>query len=139
MKDPEHSILGTGWSFPPTFSRAGLAVDLVSDEQDIRQSLHVLFSTAQGERVMVPDYGCGIWRLVFGAINTLFKAEAMEAIRLAVLYWEPRIDVAEVRIERAQTDGLALVTLSYVIRRTHARNNLVFPVYVGEGPLLPQA
>jgi uncharacterized protein len=139
MKNPEQSILGTGWSFPPTFSRADFSVDTASDEPDIQQSLRVLFSTAKGERVMVPGYGCDLWRLVFRSVNTTFKTEAAEAIRMAVLYWEPRIDVTEIKIEpSAETEGLVLITLGYVIRRTNARNNLVYPFYLGEGTLVPQ-
>jgi len=139
MKNPEQSILGTGWSFPPTFSRADYSVDMASDELDIRQSLNVLFSTSPGERVMVPAYGCEIWQLVFQAVNSVFKTEAAEAIRMAVLYWEPRIDVTEIGIEpSAEADGLVLITVAYVVRRTNARNNLVYPFYIGEGTLVPQ-
>lgn len=139
MKNPEQSILGTGWSFPPTFSRADYSVDMASDDLDIQQSLRVLFSTAPGERVMVPDYGCDLWQMVFRAVNSTFKTEAVEAVRVAVLYWEPRIDVTEIGIEpSAETDGLVLITVAYVIRRTNARNNLVYPFYIGEGTLVPQ-
>lgn len=139
MKNPEQSILGTGWSFPPTFSRGDYSVDMASGEVDIQESLRVLFSTAKGERVMVPGYGCDLWQLVFRAVNTMFKTEAAEAIRTAVLYWEPRIDVTEIGIEpSAETDGLVLITVGYVIRRTNARSNLVYPFYIGEGTLVPQ-
>jgi hypothetical protein len=41
-------FLGTGWSFPPTFSRHDHAVDMVSNDLDIRESLWILFSTALG-------------------------------------------------------------------------------------------
>ena len=139
MKNPEQSILGTGWSFPPTFSRADYSVDMASDDVDIQQSLRVLFSTAPGERVMVPTYGCDIWQMVFRAVNSEFKTEAVEAVRVAILYWEPRIDVTEIGIEpSAENDGVVLITVGYVIRRTNARNNLVYPFYIGEGTLVPQ-
>ena len=41
------AFLGTGWSFPPVLTDTG--VQLSRYEQDIRESLHVLFSTAPGE------------------------------------------------------------------------------------------
>jgi phage baseplate assembly protein W len=139
MKNAEHTILGTGWSFPPTFSRAAASVAMVSDETDVRQALWNLFSTAPGERVMLPEYGCALWRLVFRSVNTAFKTEAAAAVRQAVLHWEPRIDVDAVTVEAdPAVAGLVVVTLSYTLRRTNSRGNLVFPFYPQEGTLVEQ-
>ena len=40
-------------------------IDMVQDDASIRQSLLLLLSTSPGERVMRPDYGCYLRRLVF--------------------------------------------------------------------------
>lgn len=139
MADPETAFLGTGWSFPPTFSRATASVVMVSDDVDIRQSLWVLFSTALGERIMLPTYGSQLWQMVFQAVNTTFKTQLADFVREAVLYWEPRIDVERIEVTpAAQEPGLVFVTLDYVIRKTNARNNLVYPFYVQEGTIPPQ-
>lgn len=137
--DPNDSaFIGTGWSFPPTFSRATASVEMVGDGTDIRQSLYVLFSTAPGERVMVPTYGSQIWTLVFRAVTTNLTTQLAEFVREAVLYWEPRIDVDDVTVTPdASTPGLVLVTLEYTVRRTNTRNNLVYPFYIQEGTLAP--
>ena len=37
----------------------------VAYEEDIKQSIHIILATAKGERVMRPDFGCGIHDLVF--------------------------------------------------------------------------
>jgi phage baseplate assembly protein W len=139
--DPKDgAFIGSGWSFPPTFSRRTASVAMVSDEADIRQSLHVLFSTALGERVMVPTYGSQIWTLVFRAVTTNLTTQLGEFVRESVLYWEPRIDVDEVRVTPdPETAGLVLVTLAYTVRRTNTRNNLVYPFYLQEGTLAPEA
>ena len=52
-------FLGTGWAFPPEFHRYGeqAGVKLVSEEEDIRESLGILLSTRPGERIMQPGYG----------------------------------------------------------------------------------
>ena len=42
-------FLGRGWSFPPRFTPGGAAVAMVSDEEDIQQSLGLLFATRRGE------------------------------------------------------------------------------------------
>lgn len=139
MSDTETAFLGTGWSFPPTFSRATASVVMVSDEVDIRQSLWVLFSTSLGERIMLPTYGSQLWQMVFQAVNTTFKTQLADFVREAVLYWEPRIDVVDIVVQPdTQQPGLVLITLDYVIRKTNARNNLVYPFYVQEGTIAPQ-
>ena len=138
MADP--SFLGTGWAFPPTFSRLDATVLMASDDADIQQSLRVLFGTAPGERTMLAEYGCSLWRMVFGSLTTTLATQIGDAVRMAVLQWEPRIDVAAVDVSPvAGTDGLVAVTVEYVIRRTNARSNLVYPFYVREGTLVPAA
>ena len=45
------AFLGRGWSFPPELTDSG--VKMSAYEQDIEESLCVLFSTSPGERVTV--------------------------------------------------------------------------------------
>ncbi len=133
MNDPEHLFLGTGWGFPPTFSRHSYSVEMVSDDLDIRQSLWILFSTSVGERVMLPEYGSRLWQMLFRNITTTLMTQIEEIVRNAVLYWEPRIDVDKVSVQPdANEVGLVLITLTYTIRKTNARNNLVYPFYLLE-------
>ena len=45
IMDQEKSFLGRGWSFPPTFSKEKADIEMVSKEEDIRQSLIIFFNT----------------------------------------------------------------------------------------------
>ena len=134
MDDPEQAILGTGWSFPPTFSRADVSVVMVSGVDNVRQSLWVLFSTALGERVMLPDYGSQIWQMVFRSINTTLLTQLADMVSQAILYWEPRIDVVDISVTPDASDaGRVLIMVDYVVRRTNSRSNMVYPFYITEG------
>ncbi|MGA9997457.1 MAG: GPW/gp25 family protein [Pyrinomonadaceae bacterium] len=136
MATPESSFLGTGWSFPPTFSRLDYSVAMVSDDQDIRESLWVLFSTSLGERIMLPGYGSQLWLMIFQNITNTLMTQLADMVRQAVLYWEARIDVDDVVVQPdATVAGLILITVYYTIRKTNARNNLVFPFYIQEGTI----
>ncbi|MGB9179563.1 MAG: GPW/gp25 family protein [Pyrinomonadaceae bacterium] len=136
MATPESSFLGTGWSFPPTFSLLTYSVDMVSDDQDIRESLWVLFSTSLGERIMLPGYGSQLWLMIFQNITNTLMTQLADMVRQAVLYWEARIDVDDVVVQPdATVAGLILITVYYTIRKTNARNNLVFPFYIQEGTI----
>ena len=63
------SFLGTGWSFPPEFNGRSGNVSMVSDEEDIKQSLYIYFNTVIGERIMRPKYGCVIHDKQFEKIS----------------------------------------------------------------------
>jgi phage baseplate assembly protein W len=126
-------FLGTGWSFPPTFSQISYSVEMVSDELDIHQSLWILFSTRIGERVMAPLYGSDIWSMVFRAMNTTLSTQLKNMVSQAIVNWEARIDVDDIQVQRdAYVDGLLLISVDYTIRRTNARSNLVYPFYLTE-------
>jgi phage baseplate assembly protein W len=136
MSKPDMDFLGTGWSFPPTFSRFSASVDMVSNNQDIQESLWVLFSTSLGERIMLPQYGTQIWRMVFRNPTNTLMTQLKEMVQQAILNWEPRIDVVNIAVAQdATTDGLLLIRVDYIIRMTNARNNLVYPFYINEATI----
>lgn len=127
------SFLGTGWSFPPRFEKRANKVALVSDEEDIKESLMILLSTRPGERVMNPLYGCNLDDLLFAPLNLTLKTYVADLIETAILYFEPRIDLDKVQIsENNDLEGELLIELDYRIRSTNTRRNLVYPFYRGE-------
>jgi uncharacterized protein len=132
-----HTFLGTGWGFPPEFSLKNKDVVLVSDAEDIEQSLMIILSTRPGERILNPLFGCRIHDLVFETIDESTKALAIESIQKAILFFEPRITVESVSTDTSRIyDGILLVNINYIIRTTNTRSNMVFPFYLKEGTLL---
>ncbi|MEO0972750.1 MAG: GPW/gp25 family protein [Pseudomonadota bacterium] len=128
------AFLGTGWAFPPQFAPRASEIKMVSAQEDIEQSLRILLSTRPGERVMQPNYGCGLGRLMFEPLNEGTVTRIRHAIDQAVLFFEPRITLDEVRVSvDEQRDGVLLVDLHYTIRGTNTRANMVFPFYRAEG------
>jgi phage baseplate assembly protein W len=135
------AFLGTGWGFPPTFSRPLLGVEMVSGVADIHESLHILFGTAQGERIMLPLYGCDLWRMVFRDLTMTLLTELKDLVEQAIVLWEPRIDVLAVDVVQDPVeDGLVRIGVEFVVRRTNTRSNFVYPFYMREATLaLPGA
>ena len=66
---------------------------MVEDDASIRQSLLLLLSTSPGERVMRPDYGCSLRRLVFAPNDDTTAGLAIHYVRQAVERWEPRVEI----------------------------------------------
>jgi len=132
--DGKGDFLGRGWSFPPNFDRDRQGVDMTEKNEDIHRSLHILLTTTAGERVMQPKYGCNLDDLLFEALDTTNKALIKDRVRTAILYFEPRIDLLDVKIEaRNELEGELVVEVDYLIRATNSRFNFVFPFYRNEG------
>jgi len=127
------SFLGTGWSFPPSFSRGGGDVDMISGTEDIHQSLQILLSTQPGERLMQDDYGCDMNGFVFEEIDQGLRNTMRRIISDAILYHEPRITLEGLAVSESEAEqGVLLISIDYTVRTTNTRYNMVFPFYIDE-------
>lgn len=122
------SFLGTGWSFPPRFSRRGVV--MVSNEADIHESLLILFSTVAGERLFEPRYGLDMHEMMFEPMSTTMRTLLLDRVRTAILIHEPRIKVITLSVDSPDPNtGQLHLQLDYEVRATNSRFNLVFPFY----------
>jgi phage baseplate assembly protein W len=142
------SFLGRGWVFAIKPNSDG-RLSYVSGDEKIRQSMLLVLSTAPGERQMLPEFGCGIHDLVFQPNTPALRGIVQEKVRQALIRWEPRIDLIEVRVDapgdtRIEDDDvrIALLTearnylvirIDYRVRSNNAFYNLVYPFYLNEG------
>ena len=78
----------------------------------IAQSIADILSTPIGTRVMRPDYGSKLPRLVDRPINQAWKLEVYVAVVEALGRWEPRIKMKQVRIPAAG-NGYVELELNY--------------------------
>lgn len=135
----QRSFLGTGWGFPPAFSKHPVCtVRTVSEEDDINESLHILLVTRPGDRVMRPDYGCNLEFLLFDPMNDNLITYIKDMLSRAILYYEPRIEMEDITILMSEAmQGQMLVELEYVIRSTNSRFNMVYDYYKKELTVTP--
>jgi uncharacterized protein len=119
-------FVGSGWAFPPSLSARG-TVALVSGLDELEAALRMILCTAPGERVMRPDFGCAAWDHVFDPVDGNSMGLIEQAVSEAVRRWEPRVEVLDVR---AFPVGDAVhVDLTYQVRASNDRRNLVYPFY----------
>lgn len=129
--EPARAFLGTGFAFPLRIDEKTGGFAFAPYEADVEQAVFQILSTAKGERVMVPDFGCGMHDLVFSP-NTATQAGAVASeVRQALVRWEPRIDVLDVTVTIGgdQGEGL-LIRIDYRIRSNNAFYNTVYPFYI---------
>ena len=125
-------FLGRGWKFPVNVSSAWRIL-MSEHEEDIKEAIWVILSTSKGERVMRPDFGCGIYEFVFAVINTATMGLIEASVREALTLWEPRIELVNVNVSVGKAEeGKLLISIDYRVRSTNNEFNLVFPFYLKE-------
>lgn len=140
-------FLGAGWKFSVDLvpgERGELAPgdqgDIVIDQGDftlsqleekIQESIFIILSTAPGERLMRPEFGCNIHELVFAPNNASTAGLARFYVEEALVRWEPRIDIEEIEVQADPTmPALLLISISYRVRSTDSQFNVVYPFYL---------
>lgn len=127
-------IIGRGWSFPPAFRRPARTADMLTDVDDINSSLEVLLATAIGQRVMQASYGCDLREFIFEPLTTTLKTFMADKIKTALLLFEPRITVNEVKVNAdEELEGRILIAVEYIVKTTNNRYNYVYDYYLTEG------
>ena len=129
-------FLGQGWQFPVRFDAQSKGVAMAQGVEDIRQSLMVLLSTKVGERVMRPRLGCNMEDLLFETLDVRTKAYISDLVETAIVEFEPRIDLEKVDLSGSDIyGGRVEVHVSFRVRATNSRFNLVYPLYKNESTL----
>lgn len=125
-------FLGTGWKFPiKVNARGGLSFS--KNERDIEEAIWIILGTARGERLMVPEFGCGIHNLVFAPINPTTIGDIRHHVREALTKWEPRIEVIQVNVEQdKEVTSMLLIRVDYRVLSTNSYANVVYPFYLTE-------
>lgn len=129
-------IVGRGWSFDP---RTGLHIGLqgkialTNERNEIEQAIEIILSTAPGERVMRPTFGCRLYELVFAPNNSLTVATARRYVEEALGMWEPRIRVRQVNLwpeEDEAGQSFLRIEIEYEVKVTRDLRSLVYPFYL---------
>lgn len=129
----ERNFLGVGWRFPLQVTPNG-GIARARYEVRVEESIYLILSTSKGERVMLPEFGCGIHELVFAPNNATTLSVVTQQVRRALVLYEPRIDVFDIRAETSPEEpNLLLIRIDYRIRANNALGNLVYPFYIQEG------
>ena len=131
-------FLGIGWYFPlevvddDVIGNAG-KLRTAEYEESVRQSIWLILGTAKGERVMRPNFGCGIYDLVFETNSASTAGRIEEEVKDALLFFEPRIDVLDVQVQPEGQGEMLVISIDYQVRATNNQFNLVYPFYLERG------
>lgn len=117
-----------------TLTAAG-RIALVADDNAIRQAIILLLTTIPGERVMRPDYGCPLHRLMFSPNDATTAGLAIHYVRQALLRYEPRIEILSLDARADDIDEARLVvSLEYRVKATSRQAMLEFGLNLDGDP-----
>ena len=122
--------LGTGWNFPVAPSGRSHEMLLVSGPDKVRQAIWIILETEPGERVMRPDFGCGLRRYLMKPNTSATRALMQRDIERAISSWEPRIQLEQVGVEPGEDPSLVVIDLRYKHLRDGSAGNFVYPFYL---------
>jgi len=104
-------------------------IGMVDEQASVRQSILLLLSTIPGERVMRPDYGCELHRLVFSPNDNTTSGLAIHYVRQALDRWEPRAQVTHLDAgPNPEYPERLEILLEYRLRRTQTTDELAFSI-----------
>jgi phage baseplate assembly protein W len=134
VADQHREFLGRGWAFPTKPDVSG-RLRYESDEELVTQGIEIVLGTSPGERQMRPEFGCAIYELVGEANTAALRGMVRHKVQEALMRWEPRIDVTDVRVESpAEQRNRLDIRIDYRIRSNNAFFNIVYPFFFNEGP-----
>lgn len=130
----DNHFLGSGWSFPVTFTGGNYQLHLTSYEDNIKDSIDIILQTKKGERCMQPQFNSGLQQFFFKKMDETLKGEISDAVKVSLLHNEPRITVTDVKVDFTDIqNGLVEIIVTYVYNQTNTRHNYVFPFHLTEG------
>lgn len=126
-------FIGRGWRFPIKVTGRG-SLEWSDGPDRIRDAIWIVIDTALGERVMRPTFGAGAHDFVFQPNSAVTRVALADAIKQALLKWEPRIELEAVRVDPVSGErSQVLASVEYRLRSTNELFNLVHPFYLEEG------
>jgi phage baseplate assembly protein W len=120
-------ILGRGWPFPVRRTDDRGPLPLVAGPEKVAQSIRIILDTEPGERIMRPEFGCGLRRYLMQPNAVATRALIQRDVERALALWEPRIDLVTVRVDPGDDPALVLIRIAYVHVRDRRPGNLVYP------------
>jgi phage baseplate assembly protein W len=124
------AFIGRGIAYPMRIGPSG-GIALASRDEEIAESMRLILGTSPGERPMRPDFGCPIHDHIFAPADATTTGLIAFEVRNSLRRWEPRIEVLDVTVAPADDQpSLLYIDITYAVRTTNDRRNLVFPFYV---------
>jgi len=109
------------YAYPFRIDAASHQAAQTSYPDHVAQLIRQVLLTDPGERVCLPEFGCGLRRLVFAPYSDALQATAKMQIMQSLSRWlDGQIVVKDVNVSRAEEtpDGVLQIDIQYVLVET---------------------
>jgi phage baseplate assembly protein W len=128
--DDTNAFIGAGWNLPIETDATG-SIALTTGIDELEQAMYLVLATTPGERPMRPNFGCRLQEYVFAPVDMNTSSRMASDVRAALLQWEPRVSVGDVVVSPSDdAESTLWIDVSYTVKATNDRRNLVFPFYL---------
>jgi phage baseplate assembly protein W len=125
------SLYGRSVGFPPRVGADGRMV-WSAGEQNVRESVCIILRTRPGERLMEPDFGCGLDRFLFEPNSLATLRLIQEEVKRSLSTWEPRIKLDDILVQVQPAEPRAVdVTIAYTLIATQQRERVGMTLALG--------
>lgn len=119
-----NSLYGQSVSFPPRVNVNG-SLQWSSGELNVREAICIILRTRPGERIMRPDFGCGLDRYLFEPNSVATLRLIQEEVKLAIQRWEPRVTLNDIVVAVNSIDARAVdITIYYTLVATQTPEHI---------------
>lgn len=129
VRSSSFNVLGRGIALPLHPDEQG-RMGQTQGPQKVRQGIFIILDTEPGERLMLPEFGCGLRRYLMQPNNAATRADIERAVSMALSRWEPRIKVSQVDVNATEDAALVLIEIHYAHVWDGRRDSLVYPFYL---------
>jgi uncharacterized protein len=123
------AYLGTGWSFPIRVNVQG-SLQMSSAAQNVEESIWIILRTSVGERASRLEFGSTLSDLTFAPMNSDTLVLLCAAVEDALVQWEPRIELDEVRADPDPIRGRVDLIIDYHLIDGYETRSVVYPFYL---------
>ncbi len=127
-------FLGTGMKFPPQVNKTTGRFLTSSGSQSVKESIYLILMTQRTERFMRPEFGSNLLSYTFADMGSGMLTMMASDITDTISSQEPRVTDVNVDMDGESRPGCLFINISYTIRDSSVRENMVFPFYLNAEP-----
>lgn len=122
--DNNGNLYGKSLGFPPRVGADGQMV-WSAGEPNVRESICIILRTRPGERLLVPEFGCGLDQYLFEPLNIATLRLIQEQVKRSLQRWEPRITLDDVIVAANPDNNRAVdISIVYTLIATRIREQI---------------
>lgn len=97
---------------------------VLSELEEIAQSVRMILLTQRGERPFRPDFGTWLNTFAFEQMDTTTSTLIRQEVVSALQTWEPRIWNIQVSFDQQPQKGQLIVTVQYEVRSSGVQGSI---------------